>query len=430
MQNYLQLLRENRDYARLWVAQAISLLGDWFNTVVLFALVAAYSPAETQGIALSGLLLARFLPPLIVGPYAGVLVDRFNRKRLLIVSDLLRAVTVLLFLLVRGPEQLWLVYTLTVIQWTFSAVFEPGRSALIPSLVGRDDLVRANTLGSVTWSVMLAAGAAIGGLVAGSFGTAFALIVDSLSFLLSALFISQIRLNSNSLPDSLIGAAARQDDRSRTSFREGIRYLAAHLDTAAVLLIKLGGSVGNIDLLLTIYATVYFPLGDNGTWSLGILWSAFGVGAIIGPIVLNRFNDGTVRIMRRLILIGYVWIALGWLLFGLAPSLPIAAAAIAVKAMGSSIYWTYSSVIIQKSVDDDYLGRVFAIDQAGFQLSTVISVIIVGAVVDAIGRENARAVSYGTALVSLIPLAAWAVLVPMLERRETARTPSVEGAGD
>ncbi len=149
MYGYVQLLRDNPNYARLWIAQAVSLLGDWFNTIALSTLVARF--ANQSGLAIALLLLARFLPPLLVGPFAGVLVDRLNRKRLLIFSDSLRVVVVLLFLLATGPEWLWLIYLLTVIQFSLSALFEPARSAIIPALVKPDDLVRANLLGSATW---------------------------------------------------------------------------------------------------------------------------------------------------------------------------------------------------------------------------------------------------------------------------------------
>src|SRR4051812_20745844 len=111
MLGYIRLLRDNPGYTRLWIAQAVSLLGDWFSTIALSSLVAHYS--KGSGIAISLLLLARFLPPLIFGPYAGVLVDRLNRKWLLIFSDALRVLIVLSFLLVNGEDKLWLIYLLT-----------------------------------------------------------------------------------------------------------------------------------------------------------------------------------------------------------------------------------------------------------------------------------------------------------------------------
>jgi MFS family permease len=421
MSNYRQLLRNNPDYTRLWLAQAVSLLGDWFDTIVLFALVSKFS--NNSGIAVAGLLLARFLPPLLVSPFAGVLVDRLNRKRLLIISDLLRSATVLMFLLATGPEHLGLIYVLTIIQFMLSAVFEPGRSALLPSVVQKSDLVLANTLGSVTWSVMLAAGAAVGGLVAGLFGTGFALVVDSLSFLLSALLIAQIKVRADAVTAPVSQSTSTAPKRT---FREGLRYLRANPSTASTLLVKMGGSVGSIDLAMTVYATEYFVLGNNGTLSLGILWSAFGLGAIIGPLILNRFNDGTLSRMRRLIIVGYVWITLGWIIFGAAPTLIIACIGLAVKAMGSSIYWTYSSVLIQRTVPDAYLGRVFSLDIAGFQLTTVLSILLVGGLADTFGSENIRAIVFGTAVVSVIPLAIWAFLVPRLDRRKEAEAEAVE----
>src|SRR3990172_12661049 len=194
---YVQLLRSNRDFARLWLAQVISLTGDWFNTVVLSALVVYYTRLSGyEGLAISGFLLARMIPPMLLSPYAGVLVDRFNRKRLLILSDVLRAVIVLLMLLANSPDRLWLIYVLTICQFSLSSIFEPGRNAIMPSLLATDDLVTANTLGSVTWSAMLAFGAIVGGIVAATLGLSAALVIDALSFLISAALISQIKMRA------------------------------------------------------------------------------------------------------------------------------------------------------------------------------------------------------------------------------------------
>src|SRR5262249_10858902 len=144
----------------------------------------------------------------------------------------------------------------------------------------------------------------------------------------------------------------------------------------------LGGSIGSVDLVMIFYATQLFVLGQNGTGSLGLLWSAFGVGAVLGPLVVNRLNDNSVKRMRRLIVFGYSFLAVGWFLFGAAPTLLLAAIAIAVKAMGSSVYWTYSSVILQKTVPDHYLGRIFSLDLEGFQLATVLSALLTGWLID------------------------------------------------
>lgn len=418
MSGYTTLLRENRDFARLWLAQVISLLGDWFNTIVLSALVVRYTDGTGyEGIALSGYLMARLIPPLLVSPFAGVLVDRFNRKRLLIASDVLRAGVVIMLLFAIHPDRLWLIYVLTIIQFMLSAVFEPGRNALMPNLLEEKDLVQANTLSSVTWSVMLAIGAIIGGIVASIFGISAALLIDAGTFLLSALLIYAItprekrKITSQESPE-----ATSEPD---TSFRDGLRYFFRNPATAAAILVKAGLSIGSVDAVLIIYGTRLFVLGVDGTTSMAILWSAFGVGAILGPILLNRFSDGSVRVLRRLVIVGFVWVTLGWFLFGAAPTLELAVLALIVRAMGGSVNWTYSSVIIQKTVPDHYLGRMFSLDFAGFQLLQGTSVLVVGMLIDTIGAENVRQVVMYTGIASFVPLILWIWAIMTLERRET-----------
>jgi MFS family permease len=421
MSDYPKLLRDNPDFTRLWLAQVVSLFGDWFSMIVLSALVAQYSAGtEWTGLAVSGFLLAHFVPPLVLSPWAGVLVDRFDRKRLLILSDVSRAVVVAFLLLANTPDRLWLIYVLTVIQFALSTVFEPGRSAIMPSLIPNKDLVAANTLSSITWSVMLAVGAITGGVIASLFGTTAALIVDAASFAVSALLISQVKYRGAAWSEK---SATTASDRS---FSEGLRYIAKHPATGAALLIKSGLSLGSVDTVLIIYGTILFVIGENGTISMSILWSAFGIGAIVGPIMTNRVNDGTVRVMRRLVIVGYILAAAGWFLFGSAPTLAIAGLALAVRAMGGSVNWTYSSVIIQKSVPDEFLGRMFALDLAAFNLATAVSIFVTGQVIDLIGNENVRQAVIGMGVASFIPLILWSVAVFWLERQERERVLAIE----
>ncbi len=412
---YIRLLRENPNFKLLWSAQVISLLGDWFNTIVLSTLVVQYS--DGSGLAVSLFLMVRFLPPLLVGPFAGVLVDRFDRKRILVYSNVLRTVVVLGFLLATTPDTLWLIYVLTILQFTLSALFEPGQSAIMPSLVARGDLVIANTLTSITWSVMLALGAIAGGVVAAVFGSATALVIDALTFALAGYLISRIQYNEASVIAETSDMQTPEPDESG-NFMDGIRYLMANPSIASILLVKGGGSIGNVDTLMTIFATQIFILGTNGQLSLGIMYSAFGVGAILGPLLLNVVNDGTVRRMRRLVILGFLFALIGWLFIGAGWSLFIVSMGLLVRAMGGSVNWTYSSVIIQKSVPDRFLGRVFALDMAVFQLATVLSILLHGGLVDLMGADQIPLISYGTAVVSLIPLLVWIFMLPKMEKRE------------
>ena len=187
---YFNLLQKRKDYRNLWLASVVSYLGDWFNTIASVIIVSRYTDA---GLAVGGIFLARALPPFLLGPIAGVFADRFDRKRVMIFTDIVRAVIVLSFLFVNSPERVWLIYVLTVAQFSISSLFYPAQSALLPTLIKSDEeLLIANTLSGTTWSAMLAIGAALGGFTAALFGVEASLIADAGTFLLSAYLIARI----------------------------------------------------------------------------------------------------------------------------------------------------------------------------------------------------------------------------------------------
>ncbi len=418
--DYIRLISSNHEFAKLWAAQFISLLGDWFSTIVISVLLITYTEGTGyQGIAVSGFLIARMLPPLLMRPLAGVLADRFDRKLLLIVSDLLRALVVLgLLFASQSPDYLPLIYVFVIIQFLISSIFEPARNAIMPSILYRHQLVIGNTLSSVTWSAMLAIGAIIGGLVAEIFGTQMALLIDSMTFVLSAILVTMIAIPES--PRSEIGQATRlAKDKSKRTFFDGIRYFLRHPETAWAIFVKGGLSVTSSDTLLIFYGTQVFILGDQGITSMAILWAAFGLGAIIGPLITNRFSDDSVRCLRRLCIVGFALIVIGWLLWGLAPSLELLTLAVIVRAMGGSINWTYSSVIIQQQVPDEYLGRMFSLDFAGFELVQSIGVLVVGFAIDAFGDGGMQAIVFASALAAVAPFLIWLRVVQMLEKNES-----------
>lgn len=418
MIRYWQLIRRNPEFTKLWLSQVISLTGDWFSTVVLSTLVATYT--QGSGLAVSLYLMARFLPPLLVSPFAGVLVDRFNRKQLLIWSNLLRALIVPLFLLVTEPEHLWIIYAVTIAQFTLSAIFEPGQSAIIPALTDPDDLVEANTLVSVTWSVMLALGAVLGGVFAYIFGTQAALIADALTFAIAAGLIIWIEYHpelGRKLQKVTDVDPVEEED---TSFMEGIRYVLRTPQMLAALFVKFGGSVGNVDTLVTIVATQIFIMGNNGEVSLSLLYSAFGLGAFIGPMLTNRINDGSVQQMRRLIIIGFASMVVAWLLWGVSSVFFMVIVAVFIRGLGGSINWTYSVIIIQKTAPDAKLGRMFALDFAGFQIATVVSTLVHGWLVDQVALDQLHWIILGTGVVAVVPLLVWMWIVKQLETQEAS----------
>lgn len=443
MLGYLQLLRQNPNFTRLWLARVVSLLGDWFSTIVLAAVIRDLtSGSGAEGLAISGLFLAQVLPPLIFSPLGGVLTDRFDRKKLIIITDVLRAVAVLGILVAFALQSLALIYLLRIFQFALSALFEPAHSALLPNLVRQQDLVRANTLSSITWSVMLAIGSLAGGIVGTLFGAEFAIVIDAGTFLLSALLVLGIRTTSAAHLTTVSDEEVSHQQSG--SFREGLTYVTHNPQLIPVLLVKFGGTLGNVDTLMTFYATQIFVLGAGGELSLGILYSAFGFGALMGPVIANRFHDGEIKSLQRTIIFGFALLVLGWIVLGWAPTLLFAGFALIVRSMGTSINWVYSTTIIQKSVPDAFLGRAFSLDLAGYYFASVLSTIIHGALIDifsssaansglptllqisgvygdviaqTLRNDGIRQIVFYTGAVSVIPCILWLLVLPKLQRR-------------
>ena len=401
-----RLLRENRAYARLWLAQAVSLVGDWFTLIALSVLVSR--DTRGSGLAVSGLLLMQLLPTVLVGPFSGVLADRFDRRLLLITTDLLRCGLVLLFIPAAGSGHLGLLYLLAFLHFTVSTAFEPARSALMPNIVEPAELVAASTLASVTWSVMAAVGGVLGGSVLAAVGVTDAFLVDGLTFAASAGLIASI------------GPAERRErdpalHPTGPGFRDGLGYVAAHPVTGAALLIKAINGLALVDTFMVIYATRLFVVGEGGAGSMGLLYASFGVGAVLGPLLLNVVNDGSVRRMRRLIVAGSALISSGLFVLAGAPTLAVTALAIVLRGMGGSTNWTYSTIILQKTVPDRLRGRLFSIDLANATLAAAGAAVAWGFLIDRVG---VRTVVLVAASLSLAPLAAWTASLRWMERRE------------
>src|SRR6266436_6038157 len=214
-------------------------MGDWFDTIAVYT-IALRLTGSSRSVAL--IMVARFLPTVVFGPGAGVIADRFSRRSIMIASDIMRAIVVLGFLFVRRPDQMWLVYVLTVFQLIFSTFFEPAKTTAIPSIVSDRELVPANAISSVTWSVMLTLGAAIGGVVTGLFGAKAAFILDSLSYVASAVFIASIRFPKR--PPRPKTKLSLGKLLGITDTMEGIRYVKHRPRVLALLLVKPAWGIG------------------------------------------------------------------------------------------------------------------------------------------------------------------------------------------
>lgn len=363
---YGALIRNNRNFRFLWSGEVVSLLGDWFNLIASASLVAILTGSGT---AVGGLFVLRMLAPFVTSPIAGVMADRYNRKRILVLTDLTRAITVLGFLLVRDAGDIWLLYTLTALQLGISGFFFPTRTALLPDIVSDNELGAANAMGSATWSVMLAVGAAIGGLVSGTWGNYPAFVLDSLTFLISAIFIGRITYQ----PSPGLQATGKSIPDALQQYLNGLRYLRDH---AAILIISL--HKGAISLLVTsglqvlqvTIAEKIFVVGRGGGVSLGFMYGIAGVGTGLGPILARHFTGDRNKPLRLTIILGYLLAALGLFIVAPLKSLGLVLLGTLLRGLGGGIVWVFSTQLLLTMVPGHIRGRVFATEYAIFTLLT------------------------------------------------------------
>ncbi|MBV9923954.1 MAG: MFS transporter [Acidobacteria bacterium] len=406
-EGYVGLLRVNRDFRLLWLGQVVSQLGDWFDTIALFTLVLKLTGS---GRAVGLVLVARFLPSVVLGPLSGVLADRFNRRHIMIASDVARALVVLGFLFVRRPEQVWLVYLLTVLQLAFSAFFEPARSAALPSVVAERDLLTANSLSSVTWSAMLTLGAAVGGPITDWFGTDVAFVTDSLTYLVSAALVWSVRLPKRRPRPKTPLTAAKALGVADTL--EGLRYVWHRPRVLALLLVKPAwGLGGGILTLLPVFGEKVFRLSLHaalGGAALGMsaLYAARGVGTALGPVLTRRFYSETRAQMQRAIGVSFLVAGAFYVAFGGAQSFTLALLWLAVAHAGGSVLWVFSTVLLQSSVEDEFRGRVFAAELMLLTLALAASNYVTGEALDGFG-VSPRAAAVAIGLLFFLPGVLW-----------------------
>ncbi len=392
---YIALIRQNSNFRWLWCGQLVSLLGDWFNLIASMILM---TDLTDSGLAIGVLFTIRMFAPFFVAPLAGICADRYNRKYLLIITDFVRVFIVFGFLFVRDESDIWLLYTLTTLLFAVSGFFSPARSAILPDVTSPRELGTANALGAATWSVMLALGAAIGGITTGLFGSQTAFFIDGLTFALSAVFLFGIKLP---------GSASEAQGTTARPKPSALRYMRQHPDiffiamhkAAIALLLSSGFQVVQVEI-----AKSHFVIGVGGAISLGLMYCINGVGSGIGPILARHWTGDRDKPLRISISIGYLIGAFG--LVVTAPLLGLVEVLIGgfFRSIGGGIAWVFSTQLLLQRAPNEIRGRIFGTEFAFFTLMGGIGTAIVGALLD---RLHVRTILWGMTVLPLIPAVLW-----------------------
>lgn len=392
---YLRLLRTNRDFRLLYAGTLISLGGDWFLTVALADLVLQLTSSATL---VSLILLCQTLPIFLFTPHAGHLIDRLDRRKVMIATDLARTVACLLPLLVRTPETLPFAFAGVILISIGSAYFEPASQAALPNIVAPEDLGPANVLMASTWGTMLAVGAGLGGAVTAAFGRDVSFLVDAASFLFSAFLLWRMRARFSE---------TRSEHRAHPplleSIRETIRFAREQPRVLGLLTVKGGYGLGaGVVAMVSVFGREVFRAGAFG---IGILFAARGLGALLGPFLLRgaaREDDAQYRAIAFCI----IAFSAGYMGLALSHSLAFGLASIFFAHLGGGAAWQISSYGLQRETPDYIRGRVFAADYGFVTLTMAISSLAAGVASDHFGPFAA---TVGTAAASLLFGMLWAI---------------------
>ncbi|MFO7798616.1 MFS transporter [Rhodohalobacter sp.] len=373
IQPYLDLISQNHNYRRLWLAQIISNFGDWFGILAVYAIIQQYSGSE---LLLGLIIVVKMLSLASFSPIAGYITDRFSRRRLMIWCDIIRGIIVLGFIFITSESLLWLAYVLIAIQMAFSAIFEPAKTSSIPNVTTSAELVNANILSAASWSIIFTSGMAVGGFATEWLGTDLVFLINGLTYIFSSWFIYKA-----DIPQKMMSAEEKHRTRNPLyGIQDGIRYLRNNKNVLRPTLAK--GSftmcIGALVYMLIIVAEDVLMMGSIG---LGILYAARGIGTGLGPVVGRRVlkSESTwVRGMGFFMIFAglmYAFVSYSELLFWMGLFVMLA-------HMASGSNWVMSTVLVQRRAPDQYRGRVFSLEWLLFTLAQSVSVTVAALILE------------------------------------------------
>lgn len=411
MRPYLDLLRREKDFRRTYLAQLIALGGDWFAIIPLLILLPQLTGTGVWG---AMVLAADTLVFALAGPYAGTVVDRLDRRRVIVVANTVAGAAALLLLLVRSPATAWIALVAIGVMAGAKAFAQPAGAAAIPNLVDEDDLATAAVLNGASWGTMLAVGAALGGLVAGTLGT-------SVCFVLVAvlLFVAAWLTASTTRPFSDPSVPRRERRPVRHDVGEALGYARRERAVLALMTCKAGPAFGNGALsLFPLYGAAAFGLGPLG---IGLMYSARGIGALVGPLLTRSRASEPARLYP--VLAGSMSVfGVGYLLLGVTSWFWLVLVLLAVAHGGGGANWILSTYGLQRTVPDALRGRVFSAD---YTLATLIiagSQVVFGLLSEVVPARDLLAASGG---IVLVYAASWWLATRRLRRP----SPSLAAAG-
>lgn len=372
--NFLTLLRNRGGFRLLWLGQIIARLGDNFYWLALLITVNELT-GSTLAMGITTISLA--LPQLLLGLPAGVMVDRFDRRKVMIGSDLLRGGLVLLCLLVGSREQVWIFYLVGFLISAISVFFFPARQAVTPLLVAEEELLAANALLETSRTLAMLLGAAAAGFLIAYAGAQVAFILVSVAFLLSAAFLVAVRVPRTVKPTRTASLANLWAElRQGLGFVHRSRLLTGVIVTLTVVML----GIGAINVLWVSFMDRSFGVGPEG---LGIADSLQGLGMLVGSVVVGNVTGRFRR--TRLLSTSIALIGMTVVAIGLAPTLAFVLIILFFVGLSLPSANAAATTLMQTVTPNELMGRVSSALGTIQQVANLLSMAIAATLGDLIG---------------------------------------------
>ncbi len=344
------ILKEEKEYKKLFSAGVINGIGDWFSQIAVLTLLLILTDS---GLAVGLTLSIKLLPYLIFGPIGGVLADRYSRKKIMIVTDIIRALLILPLLLVDTVDEVWIIYVVTFLSSICNAVYSPARNSLLPSIVKKDNLLQINALEQVLLGIVLVVGAIFGGVFAKLFGADAIFIMNSISFILAALFISTLKTSNQS-----ISSENTKNDfkKSEVNYKMMIKNVMQSALLRAMILLFALWPIGDgiVNLLISVYAVQVFGMEHIG---VGVFYGALGLGLALSSSLTSLLH----KQIRTFAILALILEGLFNVFLSQSPSFGIAVVFLILSTIFGGVGIACNQTIIMRNVPSNYLGSFFAI---------------------------------------------------------------------
>ena len=405
---YIQILKNNHSFRRLFIAQELSYVGDWFTVIALFIL--AGESSDNSPLAIAGVLATRSFSLAAMTPFTGMLADRYSRKGLMICSDLAACFVLFIVLQFNLLNNLSSVYFLAIAMVAAKSIFDPAQYAYLPNICNDEELLTANALGSGGWSIALGIGASIGGLTIAEYGITTALWIDALTFLASAICIMTLPFGG---PDT--------SERESVSVKvvtneitDGWRYILRTPEVRRLVLAKaLWSSGGGAQIFLLILIGMEAGFGDIAA-GIGILFMARGFGSGFGPMAGRPLMSNN---LLRPYLIG---LAVGisgifYAIISLMEWNSLLLVMIFISHASSGFNWVQSTTLTQERAGDEWRGRVAGADFLALTLMMGLSAITAGFILENEYLQLREVIAL-SALIQIIMGLGWILLASPKEK--------------